>query len=104
LALVVEAPLFGTVASHIGLPQFEHFAILEYYSNKSRVGEKIWGAGGARQHEVMGFCVISYYLNSYDLVLLVDIYFGNCASEWYDADKDVFKKIIRDFRSIRKDK
>ncbi len=104
MALVVEAPLFGTVASHIGIPKFEQFAILEYYSNKPRVGKNIWGAGGARQHEAMGFCVISYYSSTYDLVLLIDIYVGNCAGEWYHSDRDVFKRIIRDFKSIRKEK
>ena len=102
MAIVLYTPLFKTVADGIGVPEVEFYAVLEYYSSKPKEGTRIVGAGGAKQHEVLGFCVITYYSRRFDAVLLIDLYKRNCAHDWPFADTDVFSKIIKRFSSIRK--
>ena len=104
LAQVILTPLFREIAPRISIPKVEYFALLEYYSSRPKCGEKIWGAGGARQHEVQGFCIISYYSPSLQVVALIDIYFGKCPDGWSDADRQAFSRMIRAFKSIRKGK
>ena len=101
---VVLTPLFREIAPRISIPKVEYFALLEYYSSRPNSGDKIWGAEGARQHEVQGFCIISYYSPSFQVVALIDIYFGKCPDDWSDADRQAFRRMIRAFKSFRKGK
>ena len=104
MAQVVLTPLFREIAPRISTAKVEYFALLEYYSSRPMCGETIWGAGGARQHEAQGFCVISYYSRSLHVVALLDIYAGNCRENWSDAERNSFGRMIDEFKSIRKGK
>ena len=100
--IVLLSPLFTTVADHTTVSEIEFYAILEYYCSIPDSGELIWGAGGAKQSEFIGYRIVSFYSQEIDVALLIDIYRGGRVAPWSNSEKQVFKDIIRRFNSIRK--
>lgn len=104
MSYVVYAPHFKAVSQGIGVPRAEIYAISDYLVNNPKAGQKIWLAGGANEATILGYCVILYYWNVVDEVLLIDIYRQERPLNWTSADLQVFEKIIRMYKKARKKK